>query len=280
MTQSVNPLKSFFRQPAIYIRLPSNGQFWSEGSIEIPQNQELPVLPMTAVDEITYRTPDALFNGQAVVNVVQSCVPAVKNAWAMPATDLNSVLIAIRIASYGHEMSVTSTCPKCTTASDYELDLRVLLDSIGRPDFNSSLRCGSLELMFQPINYEFLTKNSLEQYNFQRQIQNITDSDQPEEQKLRDMANVMAAITLLTVRTVAQNIQAIRTPEHLVTDSQHITEFLNQCDRATFETIKNHVIELRAQSESRPMLLTCDSCKTQYEQPISLEMSSFFARAS
>lgn len=72
MSQFANPLKQFFRQPAIYLRLPSNGDFWPDGAVDVPHNRELPVYPMTALDEITYRTPDALFNGQAVVTVIQS----------------------------------------------------------------------------------------------------------------------------------------------------------------------------------------------------------------
>ena len=98
MTQSANPLRQYFRQPAIYLRLPTSGDHWPEGSINIPPNGELPVLPMTAIDEITYRTPDALFNGQAVVDVIQSCVPSIKNAWAAPAPDINALLTAVRIA--------------------------------------------------------------------------------------------------------------------------------------------------------------------------------------
>jgi hypothetical protein len=246
----------------------------------MPSNQELPVFPMTAVDEITYRTPDALFNGQAVVNVVQSCMPSVKNAWDMPSTDLNSVLIAIRIASYGHNMSIVSTCPHCQESTDYELDLRTLLDSIGRPDYNSNLEAGNLQFMFRPISYENMTKNSIEQYNYQRQIQNITDSNLSDDEKLRNMTNVMTNITLLTIKTIAQNINAIRTPDSLVTDVNHIHEFLTQCDRTVFENIKQHVVDLRGQSESKPMHLTCDSCKASYDQPISLEMSGFFAPAS
>ncbi|MFZ9751439.1 MAG: hypothetical protein ACO3CN_04985, partial [Candidatus Nanopelagicales bacterium] len=58
---NTNPLARYFRKPAIYIRLPSNGEYWPTGSIEMPENRELPVYPMTAADEITYRTPDALF---------------------------------------------------------------------------------------------------------------------------------------------------------------------------------------------------------------------------
>ena len=91
--QQPNPLSQYFRQPAIHIRLPSGGQFYPVGSINMPPNGELPVLPMTAVDEITYRTPDALFNGSAVISVIQSCVPAIRNAWVMPSTDIDAVQI-------------------------------------------------------------------------------------------------------------------------------------------------------------------------------------------
>jgi hypothetical protein len=72
---SNNPLTQYFRQPAVYVKLPSGGKYYSEGAIVMPANQELPVYPMTAIDEITYRTPDALFNGNAVVNVIKSCIP-------------------------------------------------------------------------------------------------------------------------------------------------------------------------------------------------------------
>ena len=57
-----NPLSQYFRQPVIYIKLPSNGKFYPPGTLDMPANNELPVLPMTAIDEITYRTPDALFD--------------------------------------------------------------------------------------------------------------------------------------------------------------------------------------------------------------------------
>ena len=63
---SNNPLTQYFRQPAIYVKLPSNGQHYPEAALNMPANNELPVYPMTAIDEITYRTPDALFNGNAV----------------------------------------------------------------------------------------------------------------------------------------------------------------------------------------------------------------------
>ena len=130
MTQSVNPLKQYFRQPAIYLRLPTGGKYWPPGSIELTHNGEFPVYPMTAIDEITYRTPDALFNGQAVSTVIQSCIPNVKDAWLAPTADINSMLVAIRLASYGHELEINSTCPSCNNSEDYAVDLRNVLDQL------------------------------------------------------------------------------------------------------------------------------------------------------
>ena len=108
---SDNPLSNYFRRPSIYIKLPSEGKFYPPGMLDMPPNEEIPVYPMTAIDEISYRTPDALFNGSAVVNVISSCVPNIKDPWAMPSIDLDTVLSAIRIASYGHTLEIETTCP-------------------------------------------------------------------------------------------------------------------------------------------------------------------------
>ncbi len=74
-----NPLRKHFRQPAIYVPLPSQGHYWPSGAVVMPSNNELAVLPMTAIDEITSRTPDALFNGSAVTEIIKSCIPAIRD---------------------------------------------------------------------------------------------------------------------------------------------------------------------------------------------------------
>jgi hypothetical protein len=81
MTQFSNPLRKYFRQPAIHLRLPSGGKFYPDGVVDLPPNGEIPIYPMTAVDEIITRTPDALFNGSAVPDILKSCVPNIKDPW-------------------------------------------------------------------------------------------------------------------------------------------------------------------------------------------------------
>ena len=280
MTQSANPLKQYFRQPAIYLRLPTGGKYWPPGSIELTHNGEFPVYPMTAIDEITYRTPDALFNGQAVVTVIQSCIPNVKNAWEAPTTDINSMLVAIRLASYGHELEISSTCPSCDTSDDYALDLRHVLDQLKMPDFESTMQHGDLEISFGPISYENQNKSNQEQFDEQRMIQSVTESNLPEADKLKRLNDAMRRITELTVDALKWSISGIRTPGAIVSETEHIQEFLVNCDRKLFNRIRDHVINLRKASELTPLSITCNNCQHEYKQTVTLDMTSFFEPAS
>lgn len=280
MTTTTNPLQQFFRQPAIYLRLPSGGEFWQPGSLEMPQNGELPVFPMTAADEITYRTPDALFNGQAVVDVVQSCIPAIKNAWSIPSIDLNPILVAIRIASYGHEMEIGTTCPACGTESDFSLDLRSVLDQMRAPDYNNTLKHGDLEIAFHPMSYEQQNASNLEQFESQQLMRSVPESGLSDREKVKQMTELMKAVTLLTIKALTASIASVRIPTATVTDPVHIQEWLQNCDRTLFTEIRNYAVKLRTDTELRPMNLTCSNCQHQYEQGMTLDMANFFELAS
>lgn len=280
MSQSSNPLQQFFRQPAVYLKLPSGGQFWPEGSLDMPPNNELPVLPMTAIDEITYRTPDALFNGSAVINVVQSCVPNIKNAWKMPGSDLNAILIAIRIASYGANMDLETTCTSCGHTDDYTVSLNSILDSMPKSNFAETVDHGDLEIYFKPVDYETQNQINLLQFEQQRILQQLQELDQPEDQKMKILNNALQEITKLTVQAIKSSISGIRTPAALVTNQQHIEEFLTNCDRALFVKIRDHAIKLKTDAELPPMQLTCSECNHQYEQAMIMDSTNFFGVAS
>lgn len=277
---SNNPLKQYFRQPAIYVRLPSRGEFYPPGSIDMPANGELPVYPMTAIDEITYRTPDALFNGQATVNVIQSCVPNIKDVWSTPAMDMDTLLISIRIASYGHEMEFGTKCPKCGHECEHVIDLRGVLDRMRAPDYSKSFSTGDMEIYFRPMTYKNINDNNAMQYENQKLLQILPDTDVPDNDKVSALSAAFKRITDITISALAQSIAAIKTPTALVSEPVYIEEFLKECDRNLFTRLRDHIVELKEQAEMRPMNLTCPECKNEYEQMITLDMSSFFAPAS
>ena len=235
---------------------------------------------MTAIDEITYRTPDALYNGQAVVNVIQSCVPNIKDAWHMPAADLNAVLVAIRIASYGHDMEIVSTCPSCSTESDYTLDLRTVLDKLKSGNFHEQITHGDLTISFRPMTYENQNTSNQNQFEQQKRIQAIQVSDLSDAEKIAELNASLQKITELTIEALKWSIASIRTPHSLVTEPEYIHEFINNCDRSLFNSLKNHIIKLRQDSEIDPLNLECPHCHHKYQQQLTMDQTSFFEDAS
>jgi len=276
-----NPLTQYFRQPAIYIRLPSKGRFYPPGTLTMPPNGEIPVLPMTSVDEITYRTPDALFNGAATVNVIRSCVPSIRDPWAMPSVDVDAVLVGIRIASYGHSMPISPTCPACNEIEDVNVDLRAVNDNISIGDYETPLRISDLEIYLNPITYHTMNHNNQIQLEQQQKMNAITAGvDMDDKIKMDKLKEVMAVINDLTVKTVAFSIGAIKSPSAMVTENEFILDYLNNCDSRTFNQIRDYVIKQREVSEIRPLDLTCGHCSHTYKQAFTLDMASFFAKNS
>lgn len=275
-----NPLSQYFRQPSIYIKLPSNGQYYPPGTLDMPANNELPIYPMTAIDEITYRTPDALYNGSATVNVIQSCVPNIKNAWAIPAMDLDTILIGIRIASYGHEMEFATKCPACGHDHEVVADLRAVLDQIRSPNYSKDISDGDLQIFFRPMNYKNLNDNNQVQFEQQKILQTVAQSSLSEEEKLSTLSDALKRVTELTVQSLAQSVATIKTPTAMVSEPEYIAEFLKNCDRNLFNRIRDYIVELKAQAEMQPLNISCPECKHQHSQPVTMDMSSFFESAS
>jgi hypothetical protein len=280
MTQTINPLSKYFRQPAIHLRLPSGGKFYPVGTVTLPPNGEIPIFPMTAVDEITNRTPDALFNGASTAGVIGSCVPAIADPWAVTAVDLSALLCAIRLASYGHEMEISSTCPSCGHTHQVTVDLRMVLDNIKMPDYDKPLTIGDLIMFFTPLTYRQINDISRVQYEDSKIIQIVNNSESNDEEKMRQLGEAFRRITNLTIRSISASVAAIKTSDAMVTDNKQIEEFLVNAPKNVFETVRDKVIELRSQTDIPPLQLACPECSHEYKQEFTLDMSNFFETAS
>ena len=275
-----NPLRKYFRQPAIYIKLPSNGNFYEPGTLDMPPNRELPVFPMTAMDEITYRTADALFNGTAIVSVIQSCVPNIRDAWKIPATDIDAILIAIRIASFGHEMDFESDCPYCQHENSFGLDLRLVMEQIQVGNYSESIKQGDIEIFLKPLTYDQINANSLAQYEDQKLIEMLPTADLSEEEKMRRINEAFLKLSRMTIDAIAHSIGLVRAGNENVVETEFIREFMNNCDRDLFNRVRDRIIELRDAAELKPLKIQCQGCQKEYETPFTLNVTNFFGSAS
>jgi len=271
---SSNPLSQYFRRPALYLKLPSGGQGYEPGVIELPENGDLPVYPMTAIDEITARTPDALFNGVAVVELMKSCVPNVKDPWRIFNTDLDAILIGIKAASNGEKLEIESECPSCKETGKYDVNLTAMLLGLKSGDYTAEFNVNELHFKFRPLYYKEMNEVSMQQFEIQQSLL-FTDSD-TEETKLQKSKEGMEKVTNLTINVLANTIEYIKTPVGIVREKEFFKEFLRNCDRNIYIKLRDYVTSLKAKTEMPPLDITCVNCKHQYKSPLTLNVTDFF----
>lgn len=271
-----NPLKQYFRRPSVYLRLPSNGVGYTDDIIDIPENGEIPVYPMTAIDDITTRTPDALFNGTAVIELIKSCVPNIKNPWLINNIDMDAILIAIKSASSeSGDMDIDSICPKCETKSTFSISLAAVLSSIKSPDYNKELEQGDLVIKLKPISYRDINSAALEQFEFQKLAAQV-DTIEDDELRNKTVKEALEKITNITMDLLSHSIEYIKTPTVTVDDRKFILEFLRNCDKKLYTAIRDYSGKLRQEAEIKPMQAKCTNCDHEYEQTITLNPTDFF----
>lgn len=276
MTIQNNPLKQYFRRPAIYLKLPSGGKYYPQGSVDIPVNGEVPVYPMTAVDEITTKTPDALFNGSAVVEIIKSCIPAIKDPWEIPLIDLDPILVAIRTATNGNNMDITSKCPACDEEANYGVNLGNLLGTLQKGKYDEPLILQDLSFKFKPLAYKQINKINQVQFEIQTVVMGL-DNIQDENLRKQKSNETMQKLNDLSVSLVSETIESITTPSAVVSEKEFIIDFLKNCEKQTFESLRNYAIKMRESSEIKPLKMKCIHCQHEYDQSLILNPTDFFA---
>lgn len=276
MTIQHNPLKQYFRRPAIYIKLPSGGKFYAPGVVNQTETGELPVYPMTAIDDITSQTPDALFNGSAVVELIKSCIPDIREPWLINSTDLDAILIAIRSASAGDTLDIETTCPKCNEESKYGINLSGLLATIKAGNYDNELQINELTIKFKPLTYKEMNAVSMNQFELQKMFANIEATTDVMEKNIKTK-DALTSITSIAMKVLSSTIEYIRTPDEIVSDNTYIHDFLQNCDKAMYEKIKNYHENIKKEAELKPLKVKCIHCSNEYEKEFTLNVSDFFA---
>ena len=270
-----NPLKQYFRRPAVYLKLPSSAKFYDAEILDMPPTGELPIFPMTAIDEVTVKTPDALFNGSAVAELIKSCVPNFKNPWAVNSVDLDAVLIAIRAASSGGNLEVDSSCPACKESSTYGINLLNVLGQMQAPNYDNELEVNELKVKFRPLTYKEMNQANMSQFELQK-IFVALEQVEDETVRLQKTQEALKAVTELTINILSLTIDYIRTPTSIVNEKEFIIDFLNNCDKLAYNAIREHQANLKSSTEIKPLGIKCVSCQHEYKQPFTLNSTDFF----
>ena len=282
--ENTNPLQKYYRQPAIYIKLPSGGRYYPKEVFTPTETGEIPILPMTVKDELAFKTPDAMINGQSTVDVIKSCVPNMLDPWKMVNYDTDAVLLAIRIATYGETMDVNFRVPVTNEEQSHTLNLPALLEDLGRADIvDETMTSTKFKIEIEPLTYKSLTKIQIARFEQQKMYGTIDNSTMTDEAKQSAFAKSFETLNMVNFSLLVDSIKSITTPEgNTVVDRAQIIEFCNNADAKTVTEIQEKLSDLRVQAQIPPLRIksTEDQIKkgapTSFEVPVTFDSSNFF----
>lgn len=272
-----NPLQQYFRQPKIFINLPSQGVYNKPGSIA-GDSSNMPIFGMTGMDEILMKTPDALLTGESTVKVVQSCCPNISDAWEVTNLDLNLILTAIRIATFGNSIAVEHTCSNCSTKNEYEIDLTQVIDYFNQCKYENKVVYKNLVIKTKPLTYRQITNFALRNFQLQQKInQNIVLTD--EEEKKKNFAILFEELAVLQNDIFGEGIESITVDSTVVQEREYIREWLSNCDRDIYEEVKAKILKNQEMYSSPEHDVECSTCGTKAKVTVDLDQASFFGGA-
>jgi hypothetical protein len=272
-----NPLQQFFRQPKIYVKMPSKGIYNKPGTFQgDPSN--MPVYGMTGMDEIILKTPDALLTGESTVKVVESCCPSIKNGWEMSILDINMIFAAIRIATFGNTMTVTNTCDGCGEENEYELDLSRIIEHFSAFNYENKVVLKDMVITTQPLSYKQSTEFNLKNFKLQQRVRQTEDIKDETEQQLT-INKLFQELSQVQNELYKACVESIEVNNQVVTESVFIHEFLDNCEKHIFDSIKEHIEKNRESWKSPTFPAACEACSKEVNLFLELDQSNFFGKA-
>lgn len=272
-----NPLQQYFRQPKVFISLPSHGVYNKPDSFD-GDIERLPVFGMTGMDEILVKTPDALLTGESTVKVIASCCPAIKNPWDLSIIDLDTVLTAIRIATYGPTLSLGNVCSKCGTENEYEFDLSAFIDYYSNCRYDNKVVDGDLTIYIKPLSYKESSNFSLKNFQLQQMLKQIGELADDEDKK-KQLAALFEDLAKLQNEIFVSGIESVTVGSTSVTERGYIKEWIENCDSAVVDKIKDQIFNNQVTWVSPAQKIKCDNCGTESKLNISLDQADFFVQA-
>ena len=281
MPNKNNPLSGYFRSPKLYTKLPSQGKFYTPDVVEWPETNELPVFPMTAKDEMIMKNPDALLNGEAVAQVIASCVPAVKKPRALISNDADALLLAVQCATFGDEVPVSGECPKCNKSIESVASIEVALETMTQlqETYKYDTEEG-LTIEVRPFTYESTVKAGIANFQTTRSLQSI-QAITDEIEQLKAFNQNFIQVAALNFDLIVDSVGSVsgkdaEGEEFLVTDRAHIREFLENCSTSIGKKVEESIAEVNKIGVNKIIQLECEECEEPFTKEIGFDPVNFF----
>jgi hypothetical protein len=201
----------------------------------------------------------------------------------MPSIDLDAALIAIRMATYGETLTITTKTPVTGEEKEFQVDLRQLFDEFSNLVYETQVPVGDMIIHLRPLTYQEYTKAALKTFEEQRIFNIVNNESISDEDKLQAFTNSFTKLTQLTVDMVTQGIVKIVIGEQEVSNKSYIDEFIRNADKDFFSAVTKHLEVQKDKYSLKPLIAKATPEEIEkgvpksYEIPITFDQSNFFA---
>jgi len=273
---SANPLQNYFRQPKIFIDLPSKGIYNRIGTIDGPTDR-LPVYGMTGMDEIIAKTPDALLSGESSVKIIQSCCPTIKDGWDISTLDSELIFAAIKIATYGNDMTIGHVCKACGEVNEYTAELSNGIDHLMACKYDNRIVIRDLIIKTKPFSYKQFTDFNIKNFELRQKLSQVEKLESKDEQQ-ESINQLWLELAEIQKDSIVASIDSVQTADMTVSERGFILEWVENCDKEITDAIKAQIENTKRQWSIPPMSVKCE-CGQEAFLNIDLDYSNFFDNA-
>jgi len=285
-SKNTNPLQDYLRSPKLYINLPSEGKFTTVDTISKISN-ELPIFPLTSMDETFLRNPDALLNGESLVRVIQSCT-GIKDVYELSANDVDVILLAIRYATYGNDLEITSSCPECQNVDEITVSIEPILESIeSLADVYTVTLENGLVCYVKPYTFKDSQTAALAAFKETSELNTLINSDADDLARLATFNKSFQAMAELNVDILSNAVSKVVIPstekdteDTVVTNKSHITEWVRGISKNDADIIIDELNIINELGVTRSIDTKCSKCEHEYESKLEFNPASFFETGS
>lgn len=273
-----NPLKQYFRQIKLYLKMPSGTSYYPEGAIKFSDMGEVGILPMTGKDELILKNPDALLNGEALIEVIKSCVPAVSDPRMLLANDIDALITAVRYATYNDKLETELSCPKCNHENLFKLDLQYTLDNMTylESEYIVNLEDG-LAVFVKPYGFPELLKGLHAQFEQSKISRAIESQTITEDERMKLFANAFKELATMTYElTIASVVKVVNESDGIdVRDCVHIRDFMQNIDKKSVDQITQMIKDINAIGIKKTFTAKCEKCEHEWPSEIDFNPVNF-----
>jgi hypothetical protein len=279
-----NPLKKYFRQPAIYIKLPTQGMWYLDNEISANEDGEVAVYGLTAMDDIMLNTPDAMLNGKALEGVIQHCVPDVHNVKSLLVPDLEALFLGIKTASTGGKYEIERICPNCQHDNNFEISCEAILNTMNYMEESDTvlLLDDELEVRVKPYSFEMRQMFLQKQFEEDRTLKAIDDAnkDLDDFSKAEILAQSIEKLSLITFELVSRSIVSVKLLKQdiVVTDKADINEWLINISKQKADAVIKTVNNLNSIGPNKTVPALCEKCNHNWMEELTFDPISFFGK--